>query len=299
MRTIAINVAAKAFQSNSEIKQSYRVIGTTDINGNGTEHAIAEIDPFIFLDETNMRGDEAWPFPKHPHCGLVAMTYMLAGEVTPWDNQNGRAKFNNHAGGLYYINSGKGIVHEEEPIVAGGPLRWLQLWMNPGIYTDKFPQASTQLAKAAEIPEHQTQQAVVRIIIGEAFQKKSPIKPDWPMQYLHVLLQPCQEITLPLQKADWQGFIYILGGKCTFGENQLTAKVRDCLVLGKEHSDQVHAMNNSDDEILEFVLLCGKPHDKPFFKILGSGGALIADTEDVARAAMHRFEANPEAFGRE
>ncbi len=297
MKSISKIVAAKAFTSNSDAKQSYRVIGTLDINGKGTQHAIADVDPFIFLDETSMRGDSPWPFPRHPHSGLVAMTYMLSGEMTPWDNRQGKNKNNNRAGGIYYINSGQGIVHEEEPVITGDRLRWLQLWINPGIYSDSLPEASTQMAPQAMIPVYREVGAEVRVVIGQAFNQESPIIPDWPIQYLHILLKPKQRIILPLPESVWQGFIYLLNGQGVFGQNQVKAEVRDCLVVGHEDVASIEAWNTSDTDALEFVFLCGKPHHKPFYKILGGGGALIADTEKNAHSSMQQYEANPDQFG--
>lgn len=38
MKSIAKKVPAQPFPSNTDTKQTYRVIGTTDINGKGTWH---------------------------------------------------------------------------------------------------------------------------------------------------------------------------------------------------------------------------------------------------------------------
>ncbi len=297
MRTIAKKIPAQPFASNTEAKQSYRVIGTVDINHKGTEHPLADVDPFIFLDETIMRGDEPWPFPKHPHYGLVAMTYMLAGEMTPWDNKQGKNKNNNRAGGIYYINAGHGILHEEEPVISGGRLHWLQLWLNPNIYSDLLPDAFTIMKSPEEIPVYKSPESLVRIVIGSAFQLTSPLTSDWPIQYLHVQLQPDQTIELPLPEADWNGFIYVLNGTGEFGANKISAAKRDCLVLGNEISTKIAVINDSQSDVLEFVFLCGKPHLKPFYKILGSGGALIATSEEAARNAMHVYDNELNNFG--
>lgn len=277
MKTIKQNIPAQSFKSNTETKQSYRVIGTVDVNGKGMEHPLADVDPFIFLDETCMRGDEAWPFPKHPHAGLVAMTYMLNGEIQPWDSINGKQPFTNRAGGLYYINSGSGLQHEEEPMIASGALRWLQCWINPDIYKDELPAPTTQLIKPEAVPVVELPQGNIRVVIGNAFNQTSPAKPDWPIQYLHVYIKPNQSLELPIPDADWQGFIYILGGHGVFGANQMQGVLRDCLVLGNETSQSVQVTNSGND-VLEFVFLCGKPHRKPFYKFLVDGGAIITKT---------------------
>ena len=35
----------------------WRVIGTVDIDGHGTQHAIAHVDPFLLLDEAVIEGE--------------------------------------------------------------------------------------------------------------------------------------------------------------------------------------------------------------------------------------------------
>ncbi len=275
MRSIAQVVSAKPFADNSEDKQSYRVIGTVDIDGKGTLHDIAHVDPFIFLDETCMKGREAWPFVKHPHAGLVAMTYLISGEIRSWDSHQGTQPFTNTAGGLYYINSGNGILHEEEALIENAPHRWLQLWMNPGLDLPQLPRASTQLIKADQIPVYETAAVTIRVVIGSVFGLTSPAKPDWPIQYLHVMLQPAASVTLPLAATSWQGFCYVLEGSGQFGAAGMVGNQRDCLVLDNKDAD-TFTVTNHHTRLLEFVFLCGAPHHQHFYKILGGGGALIA-----------------------
>lgn len=296
MRSIVKKLSAQPFGSNTDTKQSYRVIGTTDIDGHGTKHGIADVDPFIFLDETCMRGDESWPFAKHPHMGLVAMTYMLSGEVKPWDNHTGVSAVNNSAGGLYYINSGRGILHEEEPIVSGGPLRWLQLWLNPGVYGE-LPKASKQLAHASTIPQYTDDSMTVRVVVGQYHDVNSPVHADWPIQYLHVFLKPSKKCVLDLGGSEWAAFIYVLEGNGQFGKNVEQAGRRDCLVLDNDSTDQIEVSNSNDNNNLEFVLVSGMPHRKPCYKLLGGGGALIHGDKKSVRVGMARYEDEQDRFG--
>lgn len=297
MRTITKKVHAKAFTNNTSTKQSFRVIGSLDVDNKGTYHEIAAVDPFIFLDETTMRGDEAWPFPKHPHAGLVAMTYMLSGELAPWDNLQEKIPHNNRAGGFYYIDSAQGILHEEEPILSGGPLRWLQLWMFPGDVEDKAVRASTQMLAPEDVPIQITDNASIRVIVGKIDQQISPIKPRWPIQYLHIQIQPGHTLELTIQESTWQGFIYVLEGNGIFGSNQISAQAQDCLVLGNEDSQLISAINTSHSEPLVFVMATGKPHHRMCYKILCGGGALVAGNEEVVRQTKKRYEKNLEKFG--
>ena len=69
-----------------------RVIGTLDIDGNGTKHPVErQTDPFIFLDEATLPQGIKPPFGKHPHTGLFACTIQLSKifHSMLWDNQRG------------------------------------------------------------------------------------------------------------------------------------------------------------------------------------------------------------------
>ena len=41
----------------------------------------------------------------------------------------------------------------------------------------------------------------------------------------------------------------------------------------------LHHAHHYYDSPLEFILATGKPHHKPFVKLLGHGGAIVADTD--------------------
>ena len=56
--------------------------------------------------------------------------------------------------------------------------------------------------------------------------------------------------------------------------------------------------NVKGDAALEFLLIFGRPHGRPFFKVLGYGGALMDATEARVRAAMAAYERDPQGFGR-
>jgi len=62
-----------------------RLIGTVDIDGMGTAHPLAEVDPFILLDMAKINKNAMPPFGAHPHFGHSVATILLAGEVSSQD----------------------------------------------------------------------------------------------------------------------------------------------------------------------------------------------------------------------
>lgn len=295
MIKITQSIPSIPLKSNSEKRKIYRVIGTVDMDGNGTKHSIGNIDPFIFLDEAIMT-KEGTTFFKHPHSGLSAISFILSGEIQAWDNFSGYSKVNNKAGGIYYINSGRGVVHSESGVNLKDNLHWLQLWINPGIYGHPLPKASTQLVLPSAIPKYTEKGMCISILIGKIKNLTSPVNSDWPILYMHCSISPKTEKELDLNHTDWNGFVYILNGQGHFGENKISGKYQDSLEFNTKKSTQLKIFNNSSLE-LNFVLAIGKPHNKDFFKLLGHGGAIVADTVDNARESMLRFEQDPENYG--
>ncbi|MDF1761234.1 MAG: pirin family protein [Coxiellaceae bacterium] len=281
------------FKSNSDQRQIFRVIGTTDIDGQGTQHEIDAIDPFIFLDEAIIN-QSGTTFSPHPHTGLAAVSHIFSGEIKAWDNLNGESGENNQAGGLYYINSGRGVVHSE---VATKPTHWVQLWLNPGIYDRPLAQAHTQLIKPDAMPMYADDDMTIRVLIGEAYGCSSPVDSGWPVLYLRVVLKANTTKAINLEHKDWNGFIYVLNGKGKFGSTAIEATYQNILSFDTRESTSIEITNVMDSELV-FMLALGKPHNKEFKKLLGHGGAIVADTEKNARETMSAFEADKDNFGR-
>lgn len=296
MRTISRVVTPTPISMKTSSASIFRVIGTVDVDGKGTVHPLADASPFIFLDDAFFEGEVSSVFNKHPHKGLVAVTYLLEGSVHAWDNINGATPFLNHAGGVYCVNTGRGIVHGEAAIEGIRKVRLLQLWFQPVLDNDLLPKASYQLFQPDEVPVFEDNDFSAKVIIGEGFGVTSPVNTPWPVQYLHIKLKGNMAKTFNIPNNTWSGFIYIINGRGKFGANVMEASLGSCLVLGPEDSDNISIQNITTDS-LEFILATGKSHNKPFVKLLGHGGAIISDTEENARAAMRGYEADPEHFG--
>ena len=296
MRSISKVIQATPISTSQSSMNLSRVIGTVDIDGQGTKHAIADIDPFIFLDDATIQGELNSSFKKHPHTGLAAVTYLLEGTAHAWDNIHGATPDLNHAGGVYCVDSGSGIVHGEAPIEGVRKVRLLQMWFNPGLDQLPLPKASYQLFQPDQLPIYQDEQLWAKVIIGTAFDLGSPVASRWPIQYLHLKLSPHHQFTMNIPSESWQGFMYIIHGQGKFGNNEIIGQPMDCLVLGSELSNEIQVENTSE-QTLEFIFATGKPHQQAFAKLLGHGGAIVADTAENARKWMQTYENDPTHFG--
>ncbi len=161
MRNIVDVHNATVFNTEKPGMQFYRVIGSLDMNRRGVEHSIADIDPFIFLDDALIEGDLSSVFHKHPHAGLAAVTYLLEGTARAWDNIHGASPRPNQAGGVYCLHAGRGVVHGEAPYEGIKKIRLLQMWFNLGIDALPLPMAQTQLYEPSELPVFQDDHGMI------------------------------------------------------------------------------------------------------------------------------------------
>lgn len=95
-----------------------RLIGTTDIDGNGTTHEITDVDPIVLFDFATFSTRDELPFRPHPHLGLTAMSFLpVNGTWMAWDSLKGETEAHFHAGGLYYVHAGSPAFHRAQGLV--------------------------------------------------------------------------------------------------------------------------------------------------------------------------------------
>ena len=93
-----------------------RLIGTTDIDGNGTSHEVADVDPIVLFDFVNINTSAELPFRPHPHVGLTAMSFLpVGGTWMSWDSIEGDCGQHLQTGGLYFVHAGTPAFHHEFP----------------------------------------------------------------------------------------------------------------------------------------------------------------------------------------
>ncbi len=86
------------------------------------------IDPVLNIDWFDMAGPT---FPAHPHAGFSAVTYLFADSPNGFNNRDSLGDEHSiKPGGLHWSRASRGIMHEETPLVGGGPVRGLQIFLN-------------------------------------------------------------------------------------------------------------------------------------------------------------------------
>lgn len=246
-----------------------RSIGTKELDS---------IDPFLMLDEAYVQPPAG--FPNHPHRGFETVSYMLEGSFKHEDSKGNAGTIN--AGDVQWMTAGRGIVHSEMP-GSNGVSHGLQLWVNLAA-KDKLCEPRYQELKSSDIPEihHADSGISIRIIAGEAEDKKAPTFTRTPAYYLDFRLKKkgiSYEQKIPV---DFNAFIYILKGQGKFGNNDKPGSASDCLIFELDNNTaEFVKFESTGDEELHLVLIAGKPIKEPVQKY---GPFVMNNMEEINQA---------------
>jgi len=158
------------------------------------------VGPFIFFDHfgpVDVPVDADHDVRPHPHIGLATVTYLFEGAM---DHRDSIGTFQRiEPGAINWMTAGRGIVHSERTPkdLAGKPHRThgLQLWAALPVAHEEDEPGFCH-TPSADIPELTVDGARVRVLIGSAFGKTSPVKTFSRTLYLDVMLKAGQELAL-------------------------------------------------------------------------------------------------------
>jgi redox-sensitive bicupin YhaK (pirin superfamily) len=184
------------------------------------------VGPFIFLDRM---GPAAFPagIPRaadvrpHPHIGLSTLTYLFAGEIMHRDSVGSEQAI--RPGEVNWMTAGRGITHSERFERArreGGPMDGLQAWVAlPREHEETDPAFSHHAA--ADLPVTQDKGVHRRLIAGEAYGARSPVRAHSPLFYVDCALEAGAREQLPGTYAERAA--YVIDGEIEAGTQRLSA----------------------------------------------------------------------------
>jgi len=216
------------------------------------------VGPFVFFDHfgpTILRPGHAFDVRPHPHIGLATVTYLYAGEILHRDSLGSVQPI--RPGEVNWMTAGRGIAHSERtpPELRSGDTEifGIQTWV--GLPRDKEETEPAFAHHAAsELPVLEGEGATLRLIAGEAYGARSPVKVLSATIYIDAQLDPGARLTLP------QGYderaAYIVSGALEIGGETYAAgrllvfrKGDDIAIIAKERA--------------RLLLLGGEPMDGP------------------------------------
>ena len=160
------------------------------------------VGPFIFFDHfgpVSLAADVDSDVGGHPHTGLATVTYLFDGRIVHRDSLGTVQAIT--PGAVNWMTAGSGIVHSERQHAddRGQPrrLHGLQLWV-------ALPEAlqacepAFQHVPAADIPVAPLPGGgQARVLVGQAWGQRSPVRTASPTLYLDLTLPPGARCDLP------------------------------------------------------------------------------------------------------
>jgi len=160
------------------------------------------VGPFLFFDHfgpVTVEPGAGHDVRPHPHIGLATVTYMFEGAIAHRDSL-GYVQ-NIEAGAINWMTSGRGIVHSErKPLELADEAyvnHGIQLWAALPVAHEEVEPSFVHTPSSA-IPEVSVDDAQVRVLVGSAFGKTSPVAAYSKTLYLDVQLPAGGALNLPL-----------------------------------------------------------------------------------------------------
>ncbi|EIE76783.1 hypothetical protein G6F46_000245 [Rhizopus delemar] len=253
----------------------YRSIGTA---------ALRNLDPFLMLDEFDVRAPGG--FPDHPHRGFETVTYMLEGEFLHEDFKGHKGHL--RAGDLQWMSAAKGIVHAEIP-ASNQRAHGLQLWVNLS-KKDKLSEPNYQEYPAEKVTSVTPEEGVtIKVIAGESYGVKSPVMTRTPTMFIDVQLKKGKRIEQIIPE-NYAGFIYTISGTAIYGADQHRSEAHHTLVLDNNNGNYIPVESLSDD--CHFVVIAGQPIKEPVVQY----GPFVMNSQQEIYQAFDDYQKGKNGF---
>ncbi|MGI9200305.1 MAG: pirin family protein [Woeseiaceae bacterium] len=168
------------------------------------------VGSFIFFDHmgpAEFPPGEGVQVRPHPHIGLATVTYLFEGEIMHRDNLGFVQPI--QSGAVNLMTTGSGMVHSEragDDFNETSRLHGIQSWMALPLQ-DEECDPDFKHYPAEDIPQTDVNGTMVRVIIGEAYGKTSPVHAYSTTLYLECVISKGCELTLPDQYEELGAYI--------------------------------------------------------------------------------------------
>jgi quercetin 2,3-dioxygenase len=233
-----------------------------------------DYDPFLLLMDDKF---EKGAFDVHPHRGMETITYVIDGAINHYDNvsgEGGKLK----RGDFQFMTAGRGVVHNESP-EEGESVHLLQLWVNlPREH--KMAEPRYQNIVKEDAPVRQEEGAFVRVYSGSSGSVVSNTLNYVPVLFVEIIIDSDASFSQDLP-GSYNGFIYVLEGSGTFGENRVEATKGQALWLDDADSQEQSFIKITATDRLRFVLFAGAPLYEP---VVARGPFVMNTEEEIVQA---------------
>jgi redox-sensitive bicupin YhaK (pirin superfamily) len=299
----SIQRIVKATQANPLVT---RLVGTLDIDGSGTRHALSEVNPFILLDAGCIPKDNMPPFGAHPHRGHSVVTVLLRGRMKSWDSFS-NTETTLTAPASYWVDAGSGLFHDEVTVIqnegdAQQHVGLLQLWIGTK-EEDRLKPPRVQHYENVPIQDllDTSGKIIGQVQYYLGASSSGGIETPHPIVVAHVRQNANTQCHFPIDPRH-MGFVLNLNGSdilhdsgseenpASFG-GTTPSHANDVLVLENDSTQDGYLAIQSGDGDATYMVIVGETIDEPWAKKLVANGAVIAASPDEAREIATQVEA--------
>ena len=234
------------------------------------------VGPFVFFDQmgpAEFPPGEGIAVRPHPHIGLATITYLFEGELMHRDSLGYAQPIQARAVNL--MTAGRGIVHSERAgsdLQSRARLHGIQSWM---ALPDEKAEIEPAFAHypADELPEFEHEGVNIRLIMGDAFGRTSPVLSHSPTLYMECRLPVGSTFTLP-PAAEVAAFV--VDGKINIGDASYNPGIMAIACPGETVT--LHA-----DEDSHIMVIGGDPvgERRLWWNFVGNFTAVPGETEFI------------------
>ena len=177
---------------------------------------VKEFDPILMLDSFDSINPDDYiaGFPMHPHRGIETISYVSSGKMKHRDSIDNEDTVS--SGEVQWMNSGSGILHEEQ-IPEVDRLLGVQLWLNLP-KDDKMSKPSYNSIKKEGIKEIDIDGGKIRLLAGDYNEFSGYKGEHLPLNYYDIHLDENAEITLNMDENESVMLFTLLGDVYVEGE---------------------------------------------------------------------------------
>lgn len=252
------------------------------------------VGPFIFLDQMGPHvfgAGHGLDVRPHPHIGLATVTYLFEGEILHRDSLGVVQPI--RPGEVNWMTSGRGIAHSERTPPAlrasGGTVFGIQLWVAlPRTHEEVEPSFAHH--GSAELPVLDDGGAQVRVVVGEIYGVRSPVKTFSEMFYVDAAL--AGGAAMPFPALHDERALYVADGSIEVSGEQFDAG--RLLVFRPGDEITVRAAAGPESKGARVILIGGEPMDAARhieWNFVSSSRERIEQAKEDWR--KHRFGAVP------
>lgn len=183
---------------------------------------LRQVGPWVFFDHmgpAEFSPGQGIDVRPHPHINLATVTLLFAGEILHRDSLGSLQEI--RPGDLNLMVAGRGITHSEREREAvrqvDHRLHGLQLWHAlPEAHEETNPAFHHYASE--ELPRFTEADVDIRLLMGSAYGRTSPVKTFMPTLYLEARMESAQALSMPSVE---ELAVYVVEGRVRCGSEEI------------------------------------------------------------------------------